>query len=257
MQMERAFRILVLLLSFGSISTLATLLVVIHLSAAIPLLFLIIAIGDAEIVRRYGKAAGVGGALAYFAFMLFSVYAGYASSIILSIIFFLLPFLWSMELRGESLEKTLKSLGIGKDRLLQNIVFGILATLFLLYPLIIVEGIIITRLQLEKVGMVAKIISGLPIYLLIFSFTFTPFAEEIFFRGFLSDRIGIVLSSLLFSLAHFSYSSPSEFIGTFTAGMVFAILCRKRKSLVPSIAAHALFNLVEVMIVYFAKPVIV
>ena len=252
MQRERFFRILVLIMSSGSMAALFTFFIKkLPLLIAIPVLFLVFTLWIAELGRKHGRMVGVGTLLAYLILILLSLYVDYASSIILSLVLLLFPFLWSMEFRGHSFGKTLNLLGIKSEKLLRNAAFGVLVTLFLIYPLIFLEAIAITHLGLEEPGGVARILKGLPIYLAVLSFTLTPFAEEIFFRGFLLDRIGILLSSLLFALAHFSYGSPTELAVAFTAGFTFALMRRSRNSLIPSIAAHALFNLTTVIIVYF------
>jgi hypothetical protein len=74
-----------------------------------------------------------------------------------------------------------------------------------------------------------------------------PIAEEVFFRGFLcaglSDRWGkvrgIVASSLLFALVHFS---PSVFLPIFLMGIVLALVYTYSGSLWPAIFLHGVIN---------------
>jgi membrane protease YdiL (CAAX protease family) len=77
----------------------------------------------------------------------------------------------------------------------------------------------------------------------------TPLFEEILFRGLLfftlRNRFGAwnsaLMSSLFFSLVHF-YSLPG-FLMTFWSGFVWAIAFERTGSLLPGIAAHAIYNL--------------
>lgn len=85
----------------------------------------------------------------------------------------------------------------------------------------------------------------------------TPFGEELFFRGFLftmfsmrfSGVKALILSSLVFSASHlnpdksFSGEVLLAHIWVFINGIVYCFLFRKYKNLFPSIAAHAMFNL--------------
>ncbi|MBI5884922.1 CPBP family intramembrane metalloprotease, partial [archaeon] len=47
-------------------------------------------------------------------------------------------------------------------------------------------------------------------------------AEEVFFRGFLVQKIGVVYSTALFAVAHALYGSWVEVIGAFVLGLVLA-----------------------------------
>jgi membrane protease YdiL (CAAX protease family) len=73
--------------------------------------------------------------------------------------------------------------------------------------------------------------------------------EEGFFRGFLQPRVGIVLSTCLFVLAHFSYGQPFMLIGITLLSLIYAYLVRWRQTIWPAIAAHALFDGVQLLVV--------
>jgi membrane protease YdiL (CAAX protease family) len=77
----------------------------------------------------------------------------------------------------------------------------------------------------------------------------TPVLEELLFRGLLfftlRNRFGMwnaaLMSSLFFSAVHF-YSLPG-FLMTFWSGFVWAIAFERARSLLPGMAAHAIYNL--------------
>ncbi|MDX1643269.1 MAG: type II CAAX endopeptidase family protein [Thermoanaerobaculia bacterium] len=73
--------------------------------------------------------------------------------------------------------------------------------------------------------------------------------EELFFRGFLQPRIGIVLSSVLFVLAHLSYDQPFLLIGVALLSVLFAFLVRWRQSIWAAVVAHATFDAIQLLIV--------
>jgi len=251
MQKERVLRLLILILSFGSLSTIASLIIRSNLPPVVSVatIFIFLTAIIVEIIKRYGKIAGLWAALSYLLFAIFSEYVAYAPSLMISFSLLVLPFFWNMEVKKASLGKTLNSFGIKIDKFWWNVAFGLLAAVFILI-LTELESITIVYLGFDTPGAVAKVIKSLPLYMVIFSFTFTPIAEEVFFRGFLLGRIGIVLSSLLFALAHFTYGSVAEFAVAFTAGLAFAVMKRRSGSLIPAITAHALFNFVTVLILY-------
>lgn len=93
---------------------------------------------------------------------------------------------------------------------------------------------------------------GALVVLLIFLAIGAPLVEELFFRGLLlrslartvAAPIAIVVSGLLFGLAHFE---PLQFAGLAAVGVVFAILAWVTGRLAPSIGAHMAFNAAAVI----------
>lgn len=75
------------------------------------------------------------------------------------------------------------------------------------------------------------------------------FVEESFFRGFLQPRIGIFFSTMFFVLAHLSYGQPFMLVGIALLSLIYAYLVKWRQNLWPAIAAHALFDGVQLLVV--------
>lgn len=75
------------------------------------------------------------------------------------------------------------------------------------------------------------------------------FVEEIFFRGFLQPRIGIALSTVLFVIAHASYGQPFMLIQIAVLSILFALIVVWRRNVLAAIAAHAIFDAVQLLIV--------
>ncbi|HVS14604.1 MAG TPA: CPBP family intramembrane glutamic endopeptidase [Thermoanaerobaculia bacterium] len=73
--------------------------------------------------------------------------------------------------------------------------------------------------------------------------------EEAFFRGLLQPRVGIGASSLLFVLAHAGYGQPLLLIGVTLLSLGFAALTRWRRTIWAAIAAHALFDAVQLLVI--------
>ena len=72
--------------------------------------------------------------------------------------------------------------------------------------------------------------------------------EETFFRGFLQPRIGILASSLLFVLAHWTYGEPFMLVGVALLSLTYALLTRWRGSVWAAAAAHAVFDGVQLLV---------
>jgi membrane protease YdiL (CAAX protease family) len=73
--------------------------------------------------------------------------------------------------------------------------------------------------------------------------------EETFFRGFLQPRVGIVLSTAIFALAHLSYGQPFMLVGVTLLSLIYGLLVRWRQSIWAAMAAHALFDGIQLLVV--------
>ncbi|MDO7905888.1 type II CAAX endopeptidase family protein [Paenibacillus sp. JX-17] len=82
----------------------------------------------------------------------------------------------------------------------------------------------------------------------------SPFYEEIFYRGFIyrwlrvrvSTGLAIVISSLIFTLAHFPTTNAMPV--NFVSGIVFAWAYERTGSVVPGMIVHGVFNTIAVFL---------
>jgi membrane protease YdiL (CAAX protease family) len=109
-------------------------------------------------------------------------------------------------------------------------------------------------------------ITGLTLFLaVLFALVAAPVAEELFFRGFLfvglRRQMGFVpaalLSSVGFSLVHLQpeglLSSLPLMVAVGVAALFFAWAYERRRSILAPMAAHAMFNLVGVLVIFWAQ----
>lgn len=75
------------------------------------------------------------------------------------------------------------------------------------------------------------------------------FFEEVFFRGFLQPRVGIILSTVFFAMAHLTYEQPFMLVGVTVLSLLFAWLVWWRQSIWAAVAAHAVFDLTQLVLV--------
>ena len=110
----------------------------------------------------------------------------------------------------------------------------------------------LTALQLNDLVKVSASLEGLlanaPLFL-VYLLVVRVVAEEVFFRGLLVNKTGVLFSTALFALAHVFYYSWAEVIGAFVLGLVLALAFRKWQNLLPIIAAHLLYNLFALMFI--------
>jgi len=88
--------------------------------------------------------------------------------------------------------------------------------------------------------------------LLVFVCVTAGITEEIIFRGYLLPRLSllfkgkytaVILSSLMFSMIHFSYKNLSEYIFTFFFGLICGVYYQKYRAITPLIYTHFLYDL--------------
>lgn len=98
-------------------------------------------------------------------------------------------------------------------------------------------------------------------WLLFFGFHFSyAIIEEVLYRSLLisilseitgSNTVVVVLSALIFSMAHLGRGHPALLVSAFVLGIVFGISYKKCNSLVPGLISHTTYNvLVELLIIY-------
>jgi len=75
----------------------------------------------------------------------------------------------------------------------------------------------------------------------------TGFGEEVFFRGAIQPRMGIVLTAVLFTFLHAQYGFTWILFGLFLVGLIFGWLA-KRYGTMAAVVAHVLYNLVAVIL---------
>ena len=204
----------------------------------------------------------------YMLFLFLSAVTKYFPSVVLHLMMLTFPVAWLVYAGKTSPDRVWAELRLHKRNLLLLAALGAFATIFVLYPLIIGQGILLKLAGIDDAGKVSQTILDAPIWLAAFSFLFAPISEEIFFRSFLYGRLrklaGKILpgkaalafaalaTTALFAVAHYSYGSVAQILGAFTIGLIFMGVFILTDSLAAVIAAHAVFNFISVCIIYLA-----
>lgn len=92
---------------------------------------------------------------------------------------------------------------------------------------------------------------------------FVGIYEEIIFRGFLLTRLrratgsavlAVVVSAVLFAAPHAATQETVAVVPILMLGLVWAILTLWRRSVIPAVIAHALFDSLQFMSLYYFYP---
>ena len=73
--------------------------------------------------------------------------------------------------------------------------------------------------------------------------------EEAFFRAWLQKRIGLIASTTLFALAHFTLGQPLLLIGIAVISLVIGFTFYRTKNVVPGVVAHGVFDAVQLFVI--------
>jgi membrane protease YdiL (CAAX protease family) len=134
-----------------------------------------------------------------------------------------------------------------------GLTLGLAAWLAVLAALVAIAGVLIALGAKDMVPQqppaLIPLIAALPFGVRLAVSLSAGVVEETFFRGFLQPRIGIVLSTAFFALAHLSYQQPFMLLGITLLSLIYAFLVRWRQSLWAAIAAHALFDGIQLLVV--------
>lgn len=168
--------------------------------------------------------------------------AGLLLNIFFDICLIALPIIFLFS-KKHSLKKAVQGLGfrkIGTGRLLKK-------TALLFITMVAVSiwlSLALSFLGFNDLELVSKSIEQTEMVLPVFFWiaVLRVISEEIFFRGFLVEKIGVVASSGVFALFHIGYWSSVEMIGAFVLGLVLAKAFQLNKNLYPNILAHAAYN---------------
>jgi membrane protease YdiL (CAAX protease family) len=169
--------------------------------------------------------------------------------------FIVVPLLWYRFVNNYSVRKMLSKIQLRKEGMDLAALWGFLTVLVMFFILFIISlfftfyGVSID--DSSNITDLEQVFTLPSIFIIII---FQPIGEEIFFRGFLFDKINaisgrksaLVVTSLLFGIAHLTYGNIYPAVITGVLGFLLAYMVVKTKNLITSIVAHILFNVFSI-----------
>jgi len=192
------------------------------------------------------------------------IYFSFSTAIpIGTLIFLIIPSTWNCVVK----KRSAKHLGFTFNEFFRNVGLGVLIASILISFIMIIELNFEIESSIKDLMVKGKSPAFIflenfpfPQYVLMF-FTYNllvqAFGEELFFRGFIlrellnkmKEHVAITVSALFFGVFHLplliiapGLVSVFFFINSILAGIIFAYIFIKRKSLIPSWIAHAIAN---------------
>lgn len=163
----------------------------------------------------------------------------------------LLPTLAVVLFSGEKISNVIPLRGIKPASLALTVVY-----LLALFPLVTCVNYFSMFFVENMVSSISDEVLATPMWMMILSMGLIgPFIEEIVFRGVIfhsykrTGRIvgSIILSSILFGMMHLNFN---QFAYGAVMGVMFCLLVEATGSVLTSFIAHALFNTIEVIVMY-------
>ena len=180
-------------------------------------------------------------------------------------LFIIVPFIWYFLVNKLSFKEILFRIKLRKEGMDMAIFWGIIS-MIAMFAIMFVFGIILTfyGLNLDESSNITDLENLFSLPSIFFIVAFQPIGEEIFFRGFLLDKINslagketaIILTSILFGIAHLTYGNIYPAIMTGIIGLILAYMVVKTKNLTTAIVAHILFNVTSVTIYILGKSIL-
>jgi membrane protease YdiL (CAAX protease family) len=178
------------------------------------------------------------------------------SYLIYLLIFFLLPLFCLRVIREKNWKEIWqellpKSKGWKKEvkgsfALLGALLIGFIIVSSVLVSFETISGIEIN--DMEKIDeAIGEEINSSPMYFALILIIIL-FAEEFFFRAFLLKRIGIVLSTLVFTFFHLGYGSVAQTIGVFFLGLILAYWFKRNNSIIQNYFGHLFYDIFAIAI---------
>ena len=179
-------------------------------------------------------------------------------------LFIIVPFTWYIIVNGLTIPEVFSHLKLQTRGLDFAILWGVASAIAALV-IIAAIGILISYLGFDLTEM--SNIPDLELYFslssILFLVIFQPIGEEIFFRGFLLEKIdtligkktAIISTAGLFGIAHLSFGNVYPAVITGIIGLLLAFIVFKTKNLYSAITAHVLFNIISFVAYTISKSI--
>jgi membrane protease YdiL (CAAX protease family) len=188
-----------------------------------------------------------------------------SSQLLVIAIFILVPFAWYYFVNDsdfKDFKSRIKLVGRDIDK---AFIWGVLSAVLIFIIIFIIEVMLIAGgIEQQDLSNMPELQSLFSWPVMFFLIAIQPIGEEIYFRGFLYDKIeryagwplAVVITAVLFAIAHMSYGKIIPVIMIFFMGLVLGYIVYKSKSLYSSIIAHIVFNVTSFTLAYLGMELL-
>jgi len=184
------------------------------------------------------------------------------SQLLVIAVFILVPFAWYFFVNNLKLKEIFRRIKLVRENIDKAFLWGLLAAIIIFVVIFVIEFVLI------KMGQKPQDLSNIPDIQRLFSWpvlfflvAIQPIGEEIFFRGFLFEKIeyfgggvvAIFITAFLFGLAHMSYGKIFPVLMPMVMGIILGFIVFKTKNLYSAIIAHIVFNVTSLTLAYVGQ----
>ncbi|MFH0835711.1 MAG: type II CAAX endopeptidase family protein [Candidatus Micrarchaeota archaeon] len=169
------------------------------------------------------------------------------ASLVFNLALLFAPF-FLLKLEGVKNKKLLERIFLKKEKLFP-LARRTIALLGAFLIVLLVEGLVLKTVGVADQEKIAFVVSNANPWLLLMAVTLGPIAEELFFRGYIQQKLGVFVTSVIFALFHYGYGSIAEIIAAFSVSVLLGLELRKNKNIIPCILAHAFYNLFSITLI--------
>jgi len=153
-----------------------------------------------------------------------------------------------------------------KNNIDKAFLWGIFAAITIFVFIFVIEILLIYFLNynpkdLSNIPDIQRLFSPITLFFIV---GIQPIGEEIFFRGFLFEKIegygggllSIIITSILFGIAHMSYGKIFPALMPIVMGLILGYIVYRTKNLYSAIIAHVTFNLSSLTLAYIGQELL-
>jgi len=177
----------------------------------------------------------------------------------------LIPVLWYVLVNNLGLKESLKKMRLKTKDIDIAFLWGVLSAIIIFVVITIIEFALIAMgvniVEESNIDILDNLYSPVMLFFLV---TIQPIAEEVFFRGFLLEKIegfsgkniAIFSTAILFGIAHMSYGLVYPVIFPIIIGFILAYIVIKTDNLYTAIISHIIFNSATYILYVLASSIV-
>jgi membrane protease YdiL (CAAX protease family) len=188
------------------------------------------------------------------------------SQLIIIAVFIFVPFSWYALVNKLNFKGILSRIKLVKNNIDKAFLWGIFAAITIFVFIFVIEILLIYFLNynpkdLSNIPDIQRLFSPITLFFIV---GIQPIGEEIFFRGFLFEKIegygggllSIIITSILFGIAHMSYGKIFPALMPIVMGLILGYIVYRTKNLYSAIIAHVTFNLSSLTLAYIGQELL-
>ncbi len=188
-----------------------------------------------------------------------------ASSLITVLLFVGAPLFWYALVNRSGIKEMLHRMKLKSEGIDTAFLWGILTAIGMFFIIMII-GYILLLLGVEQEGLsnIDALAENLSIGSMFLIIVVQSISEEIFFRGFLLEKLeslagsslAICITAVLFGMAHMSYGNWYPALMPVIMGLLLGYVVLKTQNLYSAITAHMVFNFASFILYLYAQSLV-